>query len=125
MTDKPQTALIVDDDPDLWALLELCIQKMGYETHVLHNTQSAREWLETNTPDFFVLDIMMPDGNGLDLCRWIRGHKKFAKTPILVSSALKDDETVQDALEMCAMDFLRKPFSIDALQEKITRMMRA
>ena len=123
MSDAVQ-ALIVDDDEHLRSLLELGVEQMGFKAHAVANTLLAKDWLESNLPKLIVLDIMMPDGNGLDLCRWIRKQPRLAKIPILISSALKDDETAQDALEMGAVDFLHKPFTMQALREKLERIQR-
>ena len=116
--------LIVDDDEDMRDLLSFSVKKMGYETHLVENTVKAREWLAGHEPAVIILDVMMPDGNGLDLCRWVRAEPRLERVPVLMTSALKDLETAQDALELGAVDFLRKPFNLTALKEKIERLRR-
>ncbi len=123
MKDQP-VALIVDDDEELRGLLSFSVEKMGYKTHVVENTVNAKAWLSKHEPNLVLLDVMMPDGNGLDLCRWIRAEKRLANVPVLMTSALKDDETAQDALELGAVDFLRKPFTLQVLKEKIDKLRR-
>lgn len=123
MKDK-DWVLIVDDDEDLRDLLSFNIEKMGYETHLVENTVKARAWLAKHEPAIVILDVMMPDGNGLDLCRWIRAEPRLERVPVLMTSALKDLETAQDALELGAVDFLQKPFTLTVLQEKIERLRR-
>ena len=122
--DAAASALIVDDDEHLQELLALGLEESGYKSHIVQNTALARAWLEKNVPDLIMLDIMMPDGNGLDLCRWIKQQKALADVPIIISSALKDAETTQDALEFGAVDFLRKPFTMEALREKVERVKK-
>lgn len=117
-------ALIIDDDEGLQDLFAMGLGDMGYETHAVKNAALARKWLEARAPDLIVLDVMMPDGNGLDLCRWIRADPRLAAVPILISSALQDQETESDALEFGAMDFLRKPFTLENLREKVERIRR-
>lgn len=124
MSEPEGTALVVDDDEDLRNLIAMSLEDMGYKAHVAIDVPSARKWLEGHQPTLIILDIMMPGGNGLDLCRWIRAQERLAKVPILVSSALKDEETAQDALELGAVDFLQKPFAVKTLREKIERMRR-
>lgn len=119
-----KTALVVDDEEDLRGLFELTIGDLGYEVRSEADGAAARAWLETNAPTIIVLDIMMPQGNGLDLCRWIRAQPRLEAIPILISSALRDEETAQDALTLGAVDFLRKPFTTQSLREKIERMTR-
>lgn len=122
---KPEpTALIVDDDEQLQQLLSLGAEDAGFKTHIVDNIASAREWLGSNVPDLMLLDVMMPGGNGLDLLRWVKQQPKLSRIPIIVSSALKDDETRQDAIELDAVDFLRKPFTMAALKEKLEGVKR-
>lgn len=124
MSEPEGTALIVDDDENLRGLFEMNLEELGYKTQTAGDVPTARTWLESHQPTLVVLDIMMPGGNGLDLCRWIRAQPRLAKTPILVSSALKDEETAQDALELGAVDFLQKPFTAKALKEKVERIRK-
>lgn len=117
-------ALIVDDNEEMRGLFKLGVESLGYKVHVVENTSSAREWLAEQTPAVILLDVMMPDGNGLDLCRWIRAQPAIEHVPVLMTSALRDEETVQDALELGAMDFLQKPFTMAVLKEKVERLRR-
>jgi len=96
---------------------------MGYPVQEAESAVSAREWLTQHLPALIVVDIMMPDLNGLEFCRWVRGLARFTAVPIIVMSALKDEETVMDALELGAMDFLKKPFPAKVLQDKIASLL--
>lgn len=113
--------LIVDDDDELRDLMAFACKQAGLKTHAVEDPRKAREWLASHSPSLVLLDVMMPGGNGLDLCRWIRGEARFEKLPIIISSAIKDEETAQDALELGAVDFLQKPFQVKVLLEKIQR----
>lgn len=117
-------ALIVDDNEEMRALFTLGVESLGYKAHAVENTAAARAWLAEQAPAIILLDVMMPDGNGLDLCRWIRAQRRIERVPVLMTSALRDEETVQDALELGAMDFLQKPFTMAFLKEKIERLRR-
>lgn len=117
-----QSVLIVDDDEELRDVMQIFFKKMNYAVHAAANAESARKWLSSNSPNLILLDIMMPDGNGLDLCRWIRSQPKFREVPVLVASAIEDEETVQDALEMGAADFIHKPYKLELLKEKVQRI---
>ena len=122
MTALKKPVLIVDDDEDIRDLVRMTCTHVGLETHAVENTKLARQWLGAHDASLVILDIMMPDGNGLDLCSWIRSQPKYDRLPIIIMSGIKDDETVLDALELGAVDFIRKPYSIKMLQEKITRL---
>ena len=125
MKDK-DLALIVDDDEELRDLISFNLtREMGYQTHLVENTAAARAWLEKHEPALIILDVMMPGGNGLDLCRWIRAEPRLERVPVLMTSAIKDLETTQDALELGAVDFMSKPFTLTTLKEKIGRLRRS
>lgn len=115
--------LIVDDDSDWTDVFGVGLSKMGYHVETKPDTTSAKAWLATGRPILILLDVMMPDGNGLDLCRWIRGQQALTHIPIIINSAIKDEETAELALELGAVDFLRKPFKMDMLKEKISRLL--
>jgi DNA-binding response OmpR family regulator len=119
MSQASGLVLIVDDDEELCELLEYSCKQKGLRVHVASTTLQAREWLKDNSPDVMLLDIMMPGGNGLDLCFWLREQERFRKTPIILNSAIKDHETAQDALELGAVDFVRKPYNMEELQARI------
>ena len=122
--DKP-LILVVDDDADWSDVLSVSLKKLGYRTHLVPDTKQAHAWLGANRPALVILDVMMPDGNGLDLCRWIRGKKEFERLPIIVNSGIKDEETAELALELGAVDFLHKPVNLDTLRQKIERLLSA
>ncbi|MFH1620007.1 MAG: response regulator [bacterium] len=122
MDEIKNTVLLVEDDDDVRDMTEMILKDMNFKVHSVNGSLKAKEWMESNTPALIMLDIMMPDGNGLDLCRFIRSQERFQNLPILIASALEDDETAQDAMEMGTTDFIRKPFSMEALQEKIKRI---
>ena len=118
------TILIVDDDEDNIGLLGVFFEDLGFTAKKFEKTAPAKKWLATNVPALIFLDIMMPDGNGLDMCKWIRSQPNIETVPILVSSGLYDEETVQDALENGASDFIPKPHRLDDLRERVERALK-
>jgi DNA-binding response OmpR family regulator len=120
---KKPVVFVVDDDSQWSELLMVGLDRWGYDPQRAEDVTTAKEWLATNSPDLFLLDIMMPDGNGLDLCRWIRGQEKFKQIPIIIQSGVKDDELPQLAVELGAMDFLHKPVRLTVLQERIKKFL--
>src|SRR5690349_19787612 len=113
--------LVVDDDDELPQLNVIMMGRLGFSAKECENTSKAKEWLSKNKPKLILLDVMMPDGNGLDFCRWIKAQPGLEAIPVLILSAISDDETVQDALEMGAVNFIHKPFTFDELKEKVER----
>jgi DNA-binding response OmpR family regulator len=103
-------------------MAEAIFSAMKFSVSSADNVSKAKKWLASNTPKLIVLDIMMPDGNGLDMCRWIRLQPGLKDIPVLVASALADEETLQDALEAGATDFIHKPYNHALFQEKMERL---
>ena len=127
MSDERPLILIVDDDTDWSDVLAVSLKKLGYRTHVVPDTAEGQDWLMNSgdRPKLVILDIMMPNGNGLDMCRWIRSKKEFEKLPIIINSGIKDEETAELALELGAVDFLHKPVNLENLKHKIERLLAA
>jgi DNA-binding response OmpR family regulator len=113
-----RSVLLIDDDAALREALASALADEGYSVHQAGNAADAKSWLARKAPDLIVVDVMMPDLNGIEFCRWLRSWGKLKATPVLMMSGLKDEETVQDALELGVADFLRKPFAAKALLEK-------
>lgn len=123
MTGEKALILIVNDDDDLRDVFGDDLEQEGYRVHAVADTAAAREWLSANRPNLVVLDVMMPDGNGLDLCRWIRSTPDLAKVPVILYSGIKDDETIGLALELGAVDFLKKPVHFKVFNKTIEQWL--
>src|SRR5436309_3364267 len=100
MKGTSKLVLIVDDDEELCEVLDFACKEMKIPAHVARTVEQAKQWLDSNRPSLVILDIMLPGGNGLDFCRWIRQQPALDEVPVIVSSGLKDEETTQDALEL-------------------------
>jgi len=115
--------LIVDDDREIRELVSAYLTKNGLRVTMAPDGRHMRQFLETNTVDLIVLDIMMPGDDGLVLCRELRAGKHKA-TPILMLTA-RDDETDRIiGLEMGADDYLAKPFAARELLARIKAVLR-
>ena len=123
MSDARGIILIVDDDEEIREVISEMVRQMEFEVTDVPSTAEARKWLDKNVPMLVILDIMMPGGNGLVLCRWIRAQPRLESTPVLLNSGLKDDATMRDGMELGAVDFIQKPFNIKTLKEKITKYL--
>nr|WP_315595410.1 response regulator [uncultured Cupriavidus sp.] len=115
--------LIVDDDREIRELVSTYLTKNGLRVTMAPDGRHMRQFLEANTVDLIVLDIMMPGDDGLVLCRELRASKHKA-TPILMLTA-RDDETDRIVgLEMGADDYLTKPFAARELLARIKAVLR-
>ena len=85
----PQRILVTDDDPEIRKLLARYIESQGYTVSLAASCHELHERLATHEVDLIVLDVMLPDGSGLDLCRDLRAQR--SSVPIILLTALKED----------------------------------
>ncbi len=119
-----EAVLIVDDDDGMRELAEMMCKQMGLKTVSSADTIAARKYLEEKIPRLILLDIMMPDGNGIEFCQWMRSQEELKNVSIIVTSALKEEETIQDAFKVGANDFLSKPFEMAIFKERLERWVK-
>jgi signal transduction histidine kinase len=119
--DKP-VALIADDEPDMQHFLKTELQQ---EYHIIEAADGvqALEKAELFLPDVVLLDMMMPQMDGLDVCKEMRAREATAGIPVILLTARADEETKFDALQMGANDFLAKPFSATELHARIKNLV--
>lgn len=114
--------LVVDDEPLLRASLERGLRLHGYHVDVAGSGQEALDYLCSETPDMIVLDIMMPEINGLEVCRRIR--TSGSRTPVLILTARDAVRDRVEGLEAGADDYLVKPFAFEELLARLRALMR-
>jgi DNA-binding response OmpR family regulator len=116
--------LLIEDDSDLFALLQYNLEKEGFTLTGLQTGRGAIELCRQVRPDLILLDIMLPDSDGLDICKGIRKDQDLANIPIifLTARAAETDRIV--GLEIGANDYVVKPFSIRELIARIKLQFR-
>jgi two-component system KDP operon response regulator KdpE len=114
-------ALVVEDDPNIVDLIRSNLSVRGFDTVVSVDGVRALQLLETETPDIVLLDLMLPEVDGFELCRQIRERSAVA---IIVVSARGGERDKVTALNMGADDYMTKPFSIEELLARITATLR-
>ncbi len=117
--------LAIDDDASVCEFYQQGLELLGFDVVCAVNAHKAKEELAKRLPDLILMDIMMPDQDGISLTRELRGDKKTAGVPIIVVSGLADAGTLNDALLFGAVDYLVKPIDLDALKMKIDRTFAA
>ncbi|MDR9785161.1 response regulator [Rhizobium redzepovicii] len=115
--------LVVDDDREIRELVSGYLQKNGLRTSTAADGRQMRSFLEANTVDLIVLDVMMPGDDGLVLCRELRAGRHKA-IPILMLTARTDEMDRILGLEMGADDYLAKPFAARELLARIKAVLR-
>ncbi len=114
--------LIVDDDPEIRKLLARYIEGQAFRVLLASSCGELRERIATNQIDLIVLDVMLPDGSGIDACRDLRAKRNTI--PIILLTALKEDVDRIIGLEMGADDYLGKPFNPRELVARIRAVLR-
>ena len=120
---SPKTVLLIDDDELLSQLISITLEMESISTVTAHNGHDALALLQTLTPSMILLDMMMPEMDGLSFLQSLRKHEKFAQIPVLVMSAL-DRPDVQDQVFLAGgAGFLHKPVQIPVLLEEVKKLL--
>ena len=115
--------LLVEDDPDIIQLLNLNLNEPAYRLTSCISGNEALQTIKNDCFDFILLDIMLPDLDGIEICRTIRGQQ--LKTPIMMLSSRSEEIDKVLALEMGADDYMTKPFSVRELTARIKAHLRS
>jgi DNA-binding response OmpR family regulator len=120
----PERVLVVEDDSMISKLLSIVLEHHGFEVTVADDYASAASTLEEEEPALVLLDLMLPDGNGLDLLRWLRDDMGRS-TPVVVLTAFRQEDKALRAFELGANDFISKPFRPRELVARVQRVLAA
>ena len=115
--------LIVDDEPNIVAALEYLLQRSGYEVRSAPNGEEALRQVESFGPDLVLLDVMMPQRSGYDVCQRIRERPEWNRIRILMLSARGRDAEVNKGLSLGADLYITKPFSNAELVARIGELL--
>ena len=116
--------LIVDDDAEVLGTVWRALNREGHEVTLAESAQQARERIEHTIPDLLILDIMMPQVSGLDLCRELRQDQRFKTLPILFLSARWRTDDIVEGLDAGGDDYITKPFELKELNARVRALMR-
>ena len=116
--------MIVDDDAQILDMVELVLKREGYSVKRAFSARDALEQVEVNTPDLFVIDAMMPEMDGISLCRRLRTQPHTSNTPIIFLTGNNNPQNVVDALNSGGDDFIRKPFVPRELAARVRAHIR-
>jgi two-component system, OmpR family, KDP operon response regulator KdpE len=113
--------LVVDDEPQILRALETNLRGAGYEVATAATAEQALSTAAIRPPDAVILDLVLPDGSGTDVCRELRS---WSSAPILVLSVVGDEAEKVAALDAGADDYVQKPFGIDELLARLRALLR-
>ena len=112
--------LVIDDDSAVTDLLSLLLRSHGFEVGATNNSTEGLTMIRDNSPDVVILDLMMPDMDGWQICKAVR---EFSQVPIIILSALNDPSMIASVLDAGADDYLTKPTPSRVLIAHINRLI--
>jgi two-component system alkaline phosphatase synthesis response regulator PhoP len=119
-----QRILVVDDDKEIVRLLRAYLEQAGYEVFVAYDGETALHILRRERPDLAILDLMLPDRDGWDITRVVRGDKLLQATPIIMLTARVEDQDKIVGLELGADDYVTKPFNTREVMARVRAVLR-
>lgn len=123
MNDKPQI-LVVDDEPDILEFVKYNLQKEGFQVATAENGLEGLEVAKKVKPDLIILDIMMPEMDGVEVCRQLRSNDLFKKTVIAFLTARDEDYSQIAALDVGGDDYITKPIRPRVLVSRVNALLR-
>jgi DNA-binding response OmpR family regulator len=121
---RPFSVLIVEDDPDIAALIEHYLDKAGYGSEIVPDGGRALARARESSPDLVILDLMLPGLSGLEICRALRANDKTAGLPIIMLTARGEESERILGLDVGADDYVVKPFSPNELMARVRALLR-
>lgn len=121
MTQK--AILIVEDDPIIMLSLEFLVQQKGYRTHLAKSGEDALESALVHHPDLILLDVMLPQKSGYEVCQLLREQAAFRQTKIVLLSAKGREIDLEQGRLVGADAYVTKPFSTHALVKQIQELL--
>jgi DNA-binding response OmpR family regulator len=120
----PTRILVVEDDQDIAQLVARYLEKAGFAPEVVPSGRDALTAIAARAPDLIVLDLMLPQVDGLEVCRAVRGREATAAIPIIMLTARAEESDRIIGLELGADDYLAKPFSPNELVARVRALLR-
>ena len=116
--------LIVEDDPDIRKVLAMRLEINGYSVIEAEDGEQGLDKIKADKPDLVIMDLMMPKIDGFEACRMIRFDDKYKDIPIIVLSALNEQNEREKAIESGADAYFIKPFDLELLLSKIKSFLK-
>lgn len=122
---KKSHILVIDDSNTNVVLLEAILSEKGFDVNTAFNAQEADQLIEKGVPDLILLDLLMPGTSGFEFLSQLKNKEKTCNIPVLVISALADEESVSKIMGMGALDYMKKPIDIQMLIQKVESVLSA
>jgi DNA-binding response OmpR family regulator len=115
---------VVDDEPDIVELVSLNLQKAGFKVKSFLEADPFLRFLNSESPDLIILDLMLPDTDGFEICKYLKAHEKHSSIPIIMLTARTEETEKVLGLELGADDYVTKPFSPRELIARVKAVLR-
>lgn len=119
-----QTVLVVDDDREIARLVQAYLEQAGFQVRSVGDRAGALRTVRTERPDLLILDLMLPDGDGMEVARQLRADPATARLPIIMLTARVEDADRIVGLELGADDYVSKPFNPRELVARVRAVLR-
>jgi DNA-binding response OmpR family regulator len=119
-----QTVFVLEDDADISRLVQYHVEKAGFTVRAFETGRNVVSEAERTPPALFLLDVMVPDGDGMDVCRRLRAHPTLNTLPIIFLTARAAESDRVRGLELGADDYITKPFGTRELVARIRAVLR-
>ncbi|MCJ7582623.1 MAG: response regulator [Candidatus Aminicenantes bacterium] len=116
--------VIVDDEPDILELVSLHLRRAGFQVEEFLDAKSFYAFLEKRHPALLLLDLMLPDADGLEICKYFKQKEELSSIPIIMLTARGDESDKILGLELGADDYVTKPFSPRELVARVKAVLR-
>ncbi|MBN1755752.1 response regulator transcription factor [bacterium] len=115
---------VVDDDPDILELVSIFMEKSGFEVKEFSNAEPLFEMIQRRPPDLIILDLMLPDMDGFEICKNLKMDSRLSHIPVIMLTARVDETDRVLGLELGADDYVTKPFSPRELEARVKAVLR-
>lgn len=123
-TKEKKCIFVVEDEPDIQELISINLKKSGYEVETFSRSGPMFSLLEKKTPDLLLLDLMLPDQDGLEVCKTLKNSERYGDIPIIMVTAKTEEVDVVLGLELGADDYICKPFSPREMVARVKAVLR-
>jgi DNA-binding response OmpR family regulator len=121
---EKKSIFVVDDEPDILELIAINLEKAGYDVQRFTEAGSMLSAISRHIPDLIILDLMLPDYDGLEVCKTLRNDERYSEIPIFMVTAKTDELDIVLGLELGADDYITKPFSPRELTARVKATLR-
>lgn len=124
MSSAKKSVVIVDDEPDILELISLHLKRAGFHVQGFLDAESFYAFMNSSEPALIILDLMLPDADGIEVCKHLKTHDLWSAIPIIMLTAKAEETDKVLGLELGADDYVTKPFSPKELVARVKAVLR-